>query len=658
VRSRASVKTFRADIQGIRAIAVTMVVLYHASWPLPGGFLGVDIFFVVSGFVISQMLLQQLETSGKLKFGTFFFRRFLRLAPALSVVSVVTVLALYFLVTPSSSHAETAKTAIAATLGVANVVIAQVSGGYFGSAPESNGLLHTWTLSVEEQFYVFLPFVLATLWALLGGNTKKKLGVLQILVWGFVFFSFSLSFLPVIFDLSWGQFLFGFYSPLTRAWEFSIGVAVYLLVRRFSLPHDLATVLGYIGVLLISVSVVVVSIENQAPGILTLLPTVGTGLLLAAGSRREGRLFEILSHRSIVTVGDFSYSIYLWHWPVIFVVSRIWPDNFMALQAGVAVSVGLASLSYRFVERPLRGFRNAAATKTLFLCLAVVMIPIAASSLLLHFQDRTWAWLDSTGLMSVAHSGEIGTMNTLTLLESRSVECVHWNLLVSENVDGDEPVRCRQSRPGAPAAVAVVGDSHGIALFTGLSEEWEDENLYFFSVNWGDRADLQTREKYDRELDNVLAILENDAGILHVIFTGYWAQRPYPPARLDNVVSRMRTSGKMVYFSDDIPDFEFGPERCKYGSSWVSRQGAVCEQPKEVSPIEKQNNLRSFVSWADGNPHVLLLETRAFFCGEESCTMISESGALLYGDDDHLNMNGARYLADNLISNYPNLLTR
>jgi len=120
----------------------------------------------------------------------------------------------------------------------------------------------------------------------------------------------------------------------------------------------------------------------------------------------------------------------------------------------------------------------------------------------------------------------------------------------------------------------------------------------------------------------------------------------------------MRTSGKMVYFSDDIPDFEFGPERCKYGSSWVSRQGAVCEQPKEVSPIEKQNNLRSFVSWADGNPHVLLLETRAFFCGEESCTMISESGALLYGDDDHLNMNGARYLADNLISNYPNLLTR
>ena len=147
----------RRDIQGLRAVAVLLVVFFHAGLPLPGGFVGVDVFFVISGFVITGMLAREFERSGRIKFREFYARRFKRLTPALALMVTVTVLLSAVIASPLGAQQVTAQTAIGAMLLAANVVIALTTGGYFDAAADTNPLLNTWSLSVEEQFYLFFP---------------------------------------------------------------------------------------------------------------------------------------------------------------------------------------------------------------------------------------------------------------------------------------------------------------------------------------------------------------------------------------------------------------------------------------------------------------------------------------------------------------------
>ena len=154
----------RTDIQGLRAVAVLMVVAFHAGLPFPGGFVGVDVFFVISGFVITGMVLRERRATGRIRFGQFYLRRFKRLTPALALVVAVTVTASAAVLSPLGTQQTAAKTGIGAMLLAANVVIARTTGGYFDADAATNPLLHTWTLSVEEQFYLAFPALIALGW--------------------------------------------------------------------------------------------------------------------------------------------------------------------------------------------------------------------------------------------------------------------------------------------------------------------------------------------------------------------------------------------------------------------------------------------------------------------------------------------------------------
>ena len=156
----------RRDIQGLRAIAVIMVVAFHAGLPVPGGFVGVDVFFVISGFVITAMLHREWEKTGRIKFGTFYLKRFKRLAPALALMVGVTLMISTVIFSPFGHQTYAAATGIGALLMSANFVIAKTTGGYFGPTAENNPLLNTWSLSVEEQFYLVFPALIALGWYL------------------------------------------------------------------------------------------------------------------------------------------------------------------------------------------------------------------------------------------------------------------------------------------------------------------------------------------------------------------------------------------------------------------------------------------------------------------------------------------------------------
>lgn len=212
----------RLDIQGLRAIAVLMVVAFHVGLPVPGGFLGVDVFFVISGFVITAMLMREWDSTGRIRLGRFYVRRFKRLTPALAVTVGVVMAASALLFSPlGGAQVTAAQTAMGAMLLAANVVIARTTGDYFDARAETNPLLNMWSLSVEEQFYLVFPALLLFCWLLGRRSRRSDLAPLVVGAVGAVSFALALAGSTGLEVSLMPDSLVGFYGPATRVWEFA-----------------------------------------------------------------------------------------------------------------------------------------------------------------------------------------------------------------------------------------------------------------------------------------------------------------------------------------------------------------------------------------------------------------------------------------------------
>lgn len=369
----------RGDIQALRGLAVTMVVLFHAGALLAGGFVGVDVFFVVSGFVIGQRIVGELQSSGRLSALEFYRRRVRRLLPALTLMVVVVVIAAPFMA-PVSAVQRTLRTAAAAELSLANFYLARSgSGGYFASAAETNPLLHTWSLSVEEQFYLVLVPLLLAAWAAgrrLGGRDLRALRFA-------VGIGFAASLAMCLVRSGGADSSAHFYLPVTRAWEFLAGVAVALVpVRRR--PEGLAgRWLAAFGWLLILAAGIMQSSAVGYPGIATVVPVAGA-VLVVARRATPGRTSGPDAARPLVWLGDRSYSWYLWHWPFIVFTAAMWPGSgpLLLLAAGLAAIVP-AALSYQLVENRYRAASSVLSRPALGLgvvCVAAALLITAGAS--------------------------------------------------------------------------------------------------------------------------------------------------------------------------------------------------------------------------------------------------------------------------------------
>jgi peptidoglycan/LPS O-acetylase OafA/YrhL len=373
----------RADIEGLRAVAVLLVVLFHADLAfVPGGFVGVDLFFVISGFVIMSMLLPRLESRGTLQLGWFYTRRLRRLLPALALTITVTALGSALFLSPLGPQEATASTGIAASLFSANIELYRAAGGgYFDLPTEANALLHTWSLSVEEQFYLFLPAFLILAWRgtkwLRSQWSAKRVTTLLLSV--AVAASFVLSLIT-----SFGHGVaepeqFAFYASPTRAWEFGAGALLALAVPvLLRIPHRVAVVLGLLGAVLVAISAVAITATTPFPGFAAILPVAGAALLLVAGTVSTQGASAVLGVKPLVWIGGLSYSWYLWHWPIIVWARTVWPSADWVMVVAAALSLVPAWLAWRWVETPIRFNDRYLGRRIIPLVAVCILVPITA----------------------------------------------------------------------------------------------------------------------------------------------------------------------------------------------------------------------------------------------------------------------------------------
>jgi peptidoglycan/LPS O-acetylase OafA/YrhL len=365
----------RADIQGLRGVAVLVVVLYHADLWCPGGFSGVDVFFAVSGYVITRSLLPELGERRGIAFSSFYARRVRRLLPALALM-LVAVAAVGTFAAPIDGQRTGALTGLWASFFAANLFLFRVGTGYFDPGAGVDPLLHTWTLAVEEQFYLVFPLLLVLGWRLRGRRGAAALvGALSVV---------SLVSAGLLAggadDLSrWGRF--AFYGSPTRAWEFGAGALACLALRvpRGGRAED---VVGAVGLAAIAFAAFAIGGAGPVPGPGTLLPVLGACAVMVAPGRVAGR---VLAAGPLTWLGDLSYSWYLWHWPLIVFARAFWPG---AGAAAAALALLPAWASYRYVETPFRRDPRFRGHATLAVAAVAMLVPVVASGALLLVEGR------------------------------------------------------------------------------------------------------------------------------------------------------------------------------------------------------------------------------------------------------------------------------
>ena len=384
----------RLDIQGLRAIAVLLVVSYHSGVPLPGGFTGVDVFFVISGFVITELILRKRETTG-FNFREFYTRRMRRLLPALALVVTVTVIFAVFLESPFGPQRTTALTGLGASFFMANFVIYANTGGYFDAPAEINPLLHTWSLSVEEQFYFVFPalLVFACAVARRAGSSTRVIAI------GVLTGVSAASFVAAV-SLGFGFWQptwltdgpsWAFYSSITRAWEFSAGALVALVLHKRTFPQHLAGPAVTVGLITIAASAVLIDSSMIFPGVAALVPVLGTVAVISGGSAPSTpKASKALMLSGMVWLGALSYSWYLWHWPFVVFTGQLAPGNSTALLFAGVISLLPAWLSYRFLETPLRISARIRGYRIPLVITLAIAIPAASSFVLLRGSQNSW----------------------------------------------------------------------------------------------------------------------------------------------------------------------------------------------------------------------------------------------------------------------------
>lgn len=444
--------SFRQDIQRLRGVAVLLVVLFHVG-VLPGGFIGVDAFFVISGYVVTASVLREIRSVSRFDLRRFLIRRARRLLPALGLMtSSVLVLSAFLL--GFSVQPLAAATAAGAHLLAANAVLYVGGGGYFAPADERNPFLHTWSLSVEEQFFLILGATLFLLFRRQGLDGTSRTRIRTIVAIGAAVASISLL-LSVL--MSYGvvepnRFIglperFAFYAPVTRLWEFAVGSLLAFRPRRKMIGRW-GGILVLITPLLLLGTSLLLDAGVPFPGVAAMAPVAATALGIWAGgsaehrgpvSREVGRPIRGL----LGWLGDNSYSWYLWHWPLLVLAREVWGEGPAIESAAVLVALLVAHGSRVLIEDPIRFNRSPAFAKVL---VASTLPPLIASSVV--FLGGSAAW----GLVHPAAEAR-GS--------SAAMKCVD----TPENVWPAE--RCRFSGGGA-GLVLLLGDSHAASLSEGV----------------------------------------------------------------------------------------------------------------------------------------------------------------------------------------------
>lgn len=623
---------YRADIDGLRAIAVLAVLCFHA-FPdlLHGGFVGVDIFFVISGYLISKHIWEALA-AGHYSIKTFYARRVRRIFPALAIV-LFACLAMGWVILAPGEYEQLGKHVTAGTLFVSNLVFWKEA-GYFDNAADTKPLLHLWSLGIEEQFYIVWPLLLAFFWR----NTRFFAAGFLLVLGASLVYSVMLVQHDVTAD---------FYSPLTRFWELAVGAGVaYLLAEQFSHSDRQRNVIAGIGLLLILLAVSVVQKHDLFPGVWALLPTLGAACLIYAGERTWASR-KLLSHPLMVWVGLISYPLYLWHWPLLS-FARIMESQ--TPSAGLralllAVSVLLAWLTYQLLERPVRARPH---TRKGIWLLSLLMVLLGVGGLIVKKTD---------GIKSRQLSMLNGDPSTLTIGYDRD-QVQHDCGLPAVEKSGFQ--YCFSSGT-QPQRYALFGDSKGEALYYGLARAANPAMSWLMigtvypplvGATLDNKQERRNRLAVDtlsanRQLKVIaitvalrgIAPVDEETGFIKgAIFAGSLAN-------YSATITRFEHAGKRVVWVIDNPTFP-DPRSCISGGATSSPLLNTVLRRKEnpYCAIRYSDHLagtrvyRDFVAQLQRlHPNMLVYDPTPLLCDiPNNVCRVTQDGKFLYSYGDHI----------------------
>ena len=642
---------YRADIDGLRAVAVIPVLLYHAGLGMPGGFVGVDVFFVISGYLITHLIIAEIA-QGQFSILSFYERRARRLFPALFAMMAATILAAYFIMLPFDLE-DLGKSIVATTFFAGNIWF-YMEQGYFNEAAELQPLLHTWSLGVEEQYYVVFPILLVIL------NWVFKFQRLFLFIGLFALVSFVASILALR-----NAPEAAFYLPHLRAWELLIGSLLGLAVWRgwvakIPISGISLHLVSLLGLALIIWPIISYSPETPFPGLSALPPCLGTAILIGSGHIGGSITARLLSLRPTVFIGQLSYSLYLWHWPIISLGFYVTGGLSLLQGIGCLIATGfLAYLSWRFIELPVRRNKRIGQS-TIF----------AASFGLM-------AMTVMVGLMFWRTEGLPGRFDPAFLALADSQNFAHdrreCHFVTAKRArEGDV---CLRGFEGAVASFVLIGDSHADAFSPALFDAASHLRLAGYQYTDGDFRPLpgvkMRHAKEDTRIEDLIKFLEARPSIKTLIYTGFWQHQftgnsyrhsgdvwvdenydgsgsNYNRAATINGLTRLaaRLPNHEIILLDDVPTGQSLDARAQLRlrrfNIWQTA-GLPYEQ------YQKQRNqyepyLLEAAQKADNLHYHSIFHN---ICDADICPLFEDS-VLLFRDGDHLSWKGALKLSSSV----------
>jgi peptidoglycan/LPS O-acetylase OafA/YrhL len=687
--------TFRADIEGLRAVAVTLVVVYHA-WPgaVGGGFVGVDAFFVISGYLITGHLISGLQSGGRIGFADFYARRVRRILPA-ATLTLIVVLVVSWLVLPAIRFQSESVDSMWASVFGLNVHLAIEGTNYLNASVPPSPIQNFWSLSVEEQFYAVWPLVLLGATTLLSGRTRHRHRARTAFPWTLAAAIAAIFAVSLVVDLRltaesppWA-----YYSLFSRAWELAAGAGLVLAVpylRR--VPRRFGAALAWAGLLALLLSALVLNDGTRYPGTAALWPVAATAAVIAGGVRsaespRRG-VNAVLGTVPFQAVGRLSYSWYLWHYPALILAPYLF--HVQALPIGVnllvaLLSLGMAAVAFRFVEQPLRRARWLTRRPRNALAFGALLVAASVSAaLVIPTLPAPWS-----GTAGIAASGKTAAARAslppptsdaqiqADLARSLRITTVPSDLTPSlAGAANDEPVvyrdGCHLGQPvvvapsacvfgdvSSPVSVVLFGDSHAAQWFPtldaiSLKEHWRLVSMTKASCP---AADVPVYNPYFKRIytecdtwrtDALRAIVRLHPKLVVVSSRRDYGATTFPDdsqsflttwkAGITTTLHRFRSVGIDTLLIEDTPHPSTFVPDCL-----ATNPESVSSCTLSASSADEDNDRRLADESAAAALGATYLDPTPWFCTTGGCPVIVGT-TLVYRDDQHMTVAYARWL--------------
>ncbi|MCP5207447.1 MAG: acyltransferase [Hahellaceae bacterium] len=632
---------YRRDLQGLRAVAIILVVLAHARIDLfYGGFVGVDVFFVLSGFLISGILFNELSQQNDIGFIKFYSRRLKRLLPALLVMVLISFVVGIMLLSGSEARSQLVSAPFALTW-TSNLLFAFANVGYFDELASRDLFLHTWSLGVEEQFYLIWPILLLFLHQLAGLRKDTSATDRRIVFFG-LFAAFCGSLLVSIVVIS-DTPTHAFYQMPARIWQFSLGAIIWLALHQKNLDQIdllsapvravLSTILLVMGLALVMGSALVLSPSDPYPGYWVLIPSLGAACIILAGGSEANSQRSLLNNPVAVWIGDRAYSLYLWHWPVFTLgFSYGFTVDPLSIIGMCGVTLLLASISYHWIELPFwRGKLSQGGAKKIVLTSLLLM----AISVLLVF----YLWRQLPKPNDIENTSAQWRSDVPAIYQS---SCDAWYAHA-------EVQPCVYAAEGFTKTVVIFGDSIGVQWFSLIPEifkapSWRtvvltksscaivDEDYYYERVGGEYKVCRQWRDAVLNLLDQLTP---------DIVFMGSASTYDFTDEQwlegTSRILARIHPSAKEVVVIPGTPSLTFdGPGCVERNINQPQRlaETDICVSKNRAELVEPVTDM--LVEAAERFDNVSVLNTNDFVCPSGDCRAVSKAGIVVFRDSQHL----------------------